>query len=115
MPICDSLAIWAPPKTITAVELLFINPVKRAVDGMRSSIMGELDTSLGCEVFNIDIVLADKGNGCPFGIELCKHQGFSFKSLANLLELAGLFIENPIIATGVIAPHASCVRKDENF
>ena len=105
LPISNVLAVRTPTETVTATELFFVHPVEGTVHNLLTTVLGYLNHRTVCNGFYIDVVLRNVCHLCAVGRKLGKHQGSFRTSLAQLLQLACLDIQHPIIATGIHAPY----------
>ena len=115
LPEGDGLAIRAPSEAVLHGELLFVDPIERAVDEVFVGRVGEGGDLAGAQVLGVQIALADVGHVGAVGRELGELQARGRSIAANLEELVAGAIEHPIITAGVGAPHLLAVGVNEHL
>ncbi len=113
LPESDRDAVRAPAEAVTDAELLFADPIGRAVDDVRPPVGGQLDDAPRGQVFGIDVVLDDIGGLPAVGRELGEHQARGLEIPAELAEATGGQFVGPEVAARVLAPDAFRVCEDD--
>ena len=115
---CQNAMSWpfgAPAEAVADLELLFVDPVRGAVDGRRAAVRGQPRDLSAREVLDPEIVGLDVGDARSVGGELREHErGFGLVR-AELPELARGDVEDPVVAARVLAPDLARVREDQEL
>ena len=74
LPEGNGLAIRAPSEAVLHGELLFVDPIERAVDEVLVGRVGEGGDLAGAQVLGVQVALADVGHVGAVGRELGEHQ-----------------------------------------
>ncbi len=105
LPVRNRLAVGAPPKTVTAVEFFFIDPVEGTVDNPVRAVLRQGFGLARFQVIHVNIVFAHVGHFLAVGRNLGKHQRRLGTVLTNLGQVVVGQIEQPIVAPRIIAPY----------
>ena len=115
LPEGNGLAIRAPSEAVLHGELLFVDPIERAVDEVFVGRVGEGGDLAGAQVLGVQIALADVGHVGAVGRELGELQARGRSIATELEQLMAGAIEHPVIAAGVGAPHLLAVGVNEHL
>ncbi len=74
LPVGDALAVGAPAEAVADAEFLFVDPVRRAVDGRLRPIFRQRHGAAVGEALDVDVVAADVGHARAVGRELGEHE-----------------------------------------
>ncbi len=113
LPVSDPVSVRAPAETVAQEELLLIHPVGRSVDQRLRAVRGELGDGAAGQILDVDVVLVDVAD--PRGIrrELGEHQAGGLHIAAQLLQLAALEVEHPVVAARVKPPYPPSVSENQ--
>ena len=115
LPEGDGFAVGAPAEAVLHGELLFVDPIERAVNEVLIGRVGEGGDLAGAQILGVQIAVADVGHVGAVGRELGEHQARVRGIAADLEELVAGAIEHPIITAGVGAPHLLAVGVNEHL
>ena len=105
----DVAPVRTPAPTVAQTELLFVHPIRRAVDdGAVGSVGRQRGFCSGREVDDEQVAVADERGTLSVGAEFCEH----LKALAAVGQrhyVARRYVEDVVVAFGVEAPHALAV------
>ena len=115
VPIGDLRAVRRPPEPVPQVELLLVDPVGHAVDVQRVGPRSEpRDLPIG-HALDVEVALADVRHAVAPRRELGVHQCGLRCLAAELLERAAAPVEHPVVAAGILTPHAAGVREQQQL
>src|SRR6266576_1719590 len=109
----DSGAVRTPAECVANRELFFVDPVGSAVDDLFRAVGGQACDHACLEVLDVNVVEAHVRYFGSIGRELRKHQARRRTASAEFEESSRFAIEHPVVAAGILAPHALGIREDQ--
>ena len=109
----DARAVGAPAEAVAQAELLFVDPVARAVDDHIAAVVRERALLAGGEVHHEEIVVAHEGGARAVGGELREH--LEAGALAHRAHLLRGEVHHRVESLRVRAPDAHRVVEEERL
>src|SRR5262249_10226141 len=87
--------------------------VGAAIDDKSGAVAGDALDASAREVFHVYVIVLNVRNPGRLGIEFGVHQAGLGRISAQLLELAGRAVEEPIVSARIGAPYTASIRKSQ--
>src|SRR5258708_32045727 len=114
LPERDLLPIRAPAKTVVQVQFFLIHPVGAAIDDKIGAVVGDAVDGSAHQVYDVYVIVLDVRDLGRLGIEFGIHQARFGRISAQLLELAGRPIEEPVVSARIGAPYTASIRENQD-
>ena len=107
LPEGDLLPVGAEAPAVTQPQLLLVDPVEGPVHERRASVPRERRDRAPGQVLDVEVALPNVSHAPAVRRELGEHQGRRPRVPAQLPELRGREVEDPVVAPAVGSPHAA--------
>jgi hypothetical protein len=115
VPERDTRSVGAPPEAVPDVELLFVYPVRGAVDDGIGAVRGQPGDRPRSDVLDPQVVVEHVGHATAVGRELREHQGRLRRRSAEAEEPPGVEVEDPVIASCLQPPDLLRVGEEKQM
>ena len=113
LPVGQVFPTGTPAEAVAESQLLLIDPVGGPVDDLVRGALGHLQDRAVGQSLHIEIFLVHIGHLAGIGTQLGEHQAGLVGVAANLKEVIAVHVEQPVVASGLGAPHLHGITEEQ--